>query len=219
MPLLPIFNTFYEKWNFEGNDLFSKYQSDFRKGDSCISQLLPTTDEIFKGFDANPSLYICGNFLYISKAFDRVWHEAQIFKLRSYGISDSLSCLFIIFLSEMLQLVVLNGQASEWRKVLEGVPQGSFLGPLLFLIFFDDILANLGCKKKILADDTSLFPLVPDPNENSVKLGGDLGRVAWWVQHWKMSFNADPSKQALEVHFSCKINPVHTPPVYFNNLT
>ena len=67
---------------------------------------------------------------------------------------------------------------------------------------------------KIFADDTSLFSLVRDPNESSAK----PGRVARWAHQWKMSFNLDPSKQAVEVHFSRKINPVDKPPLYFNNL-
>ena len=114
--LLPIFSKIYEKciydtlYNyFEGNDLFSKSQSGFRKGDSCVSQLLSITHEIFKGFDANPSLDTCEIFFDISKAFDRVWHETLIFKLRSLGISDSSLHLFNSFLSERFQKVVLNG--------------------------------------------------------------------------------------------------------------
>ena len=94
--LLPIFSKIYEKciydtlYNyFEGNDLFSKRQSGFCKDDSCASQLLSITHKVFKGFDANPSLDTCGIFLEISKAFHGVWHEALIFRLRSYGISDS----------------------------------------------------------------------------------------------------------------------------------
>ena len=90
--LLPIFSKIYEKciyetlYNyFEGIDLFSKSQSGFCKGDSCVSQLLSITHDIFNGFDANPSLDTCGIFLDISKAFDRVWHEPLIFNLRSYG--------------------------------------------------------------------------------------------------------------------------------------
>ena len=71
---------------------------------------------------------------------------------------------------------------------------------------------------KIFADDTSLFSLIRDTNKSSAKLGRDLGRVARWAHQWKMSFNPDPSKQAVEVHFSRKINPLDTPPVYFNNL-
>ena len=98
------------------------------------------------------------------------------------------------------------------------VPQDSILGSLFLLIFINDISANLECNMKIFADDTSLFSLLHDPNESSAKLGRDLRRVAGWAYQWKMSFNLDPSKQAMEVHFSRKINPVDTPPVYFNNL-
>ena len=71
---------------------------------------------------------------------------------------------------------------------------------------------------KIFANDNSLFSLGRDPNESSAKLGRDFGRVARWTHQWKISFNPDPSEQAVEVHFSRKINPVDTPPVYFNNL-
>ena len=117
--LVSIFNKIYEKciydtfYNyFEGNDLFCKSQSGFCKGDSCVSQLLSIIWNI-QGFDANPFLDVCGIFLYMFNAFDRVWHEALIFKLRSYVISDSLLRLFNSFLSQRFQRVVLNGQASE----------------------------------------------------------------------------------------------------------
>ena len=83
----------------------SKSQSGFRNGDSCVFQLLSITHEIFKGFDANPSLDTCGIFLDIFKASDRVWHEALIFKLHSYGFLDSLLRLLNSFLSERLQRV------------------------------------------------------------------------------------------------------------------
>ena len=193
---------------FEGNDLFSKCQSGFLKGDSCVSQLFSITHEIFKGFDANPPLDTCRIFLDIFKTFDRVEHEALIFKLRSHGISDSLLRIFHSFLSERFQRVVLNGQACEWRKVLAGAAQGSILGPLLFLIFINDIPANLECNVKIFAGDISLFSLVRDPNESSAKLGRNLGRFARWADQWKMSFSPDPDP----------INPLDTPPVYFSNL-
>ena len=78
-----------------------------------MSQLLSIIHKIFKGFDANPLLHTYVNFLDISKAFDRVWQEVLIFKFRSYGISGSLLCPFISFLSERIQGVVLNSQASE----------------------------------------------------------------------------------------------------------
>ena len=71
---------------------------------------------------------------------------------------------------------------------------------------------------KIFANDNSLFSLGRDPNESSAKLGRDLGRVARWPHQWKMSFSPDPFEQAVEVQFSRNINPVDTPPVYFNKL-
>ena len=102
---LPIFSKIYENciydtlYNyFEGNDLFSKSQSGFPKDDSCLPQLLSITHEKFKGFDANLSLDTCGIVLDIFKTFDRVLHEALIFELWSYGISDYFLCLFNSFL-------------------------------------------------------------------------------------------------------------------------
>ena len=108
--------------------------------------------------------------------------------------------------------MVLNGQASEQRKVLAAVLQSSILGPLLCLIFIIDIPGNLECNVKIFAYDTSLYSLVHDPSESSAKLGRDLGKHAGWVHQQKMSFNPEPSKQAVEVHFPRKIKPVNTPP-------
>ena len=122
--LLPIFGKIFEKCifdsiytYFEDNNLFTNSQSGFRKGDSCVSQLLSITHNILKGFDANPSLDTRGIFLDISKAFDRVWHEGLIFKLKSYGISGPLLLLIQNFLFGRSQRVVLDGQTSEWTRI------------------------------------------------------------------------------------------------------
>ena len=91
-------------------------------------------------------------------------------------------CLLNSFLSKRLHRVVLNGQASEWQKVLAGVPQGSILGPLLFLISIKDIPANLECNMKIFPDETSLFSLVRDSNKNFAKHWQRLRKSCWVME-------------------------------------
>ena len=82
----------------------------FQSGDSCVAQLLSITHEIYKSFDCNPSADTRGIFLDISKAFDKVWHEGLIFKLKTYGIDGDLLKLLINYLEDRKQRVVLNGQ-------------------------------------------------------------------------------------------------------------
>ena len=87
-----------------------------------LSQLLSITHDIFKDFDANPTLDTRGIFLDISKDFDRIWHEGWLLKLQSYGVTGPFLSLLKDFLSDRLQRVVLNGQTSDWMHVLAGVP-------------------------------------------------------------------------------------------------
>ena len=120
------------------------------------------------------------------------------------------------------QRVVLNGQTSEWKKINSGVPKGSVLGPLLFLIYINDLPDGLTSMCKIFADDTSLFSKVLDVNESAKTLNIDLEKINQWAFQWKMQFNPDPNKQANEVILSRKMNNnLSYPPVKFsgNNIT
>ena len=91
---------------------------------------------IYSDFDHNPSLEVRGNFLDISKAFDKVWHDGLLYKLESFGISGNLLKLVHSYLNNRQQRVVLNGQYSKWALILAGIPQGSILG-LTSLLFFN----------------------------------------------------------------------------------
>ena len=222
--LLPIFGKLFEKCiydsiyrYFEENELFTNCQSGFRKGDSCVSQLLSITHEIMVGFDATPNLDTRGVFLDISKAFDRVWHEGLIFKLKTYGISGPLLNLILNFLAGRYQRVVLDGHSSELSEIKAGVPQGSILGPLFFLIYINDLPDEIISKLKIFADDSSLFSLIVDQIRSARELNSDMEKISEWAHQWKMSFNPDPTKQAVEVYFTRKRNPPVPPEIHFNN--
>ena len=117
------------------------------------------------------------NFLDISKAFERVWHEGLLFKLERIGISGNLLSLLKSFLSNRFERVLLNGHYSSWISVLPKVPQGSILGLLLFLMYINDLPDNLQSTAKLFIDDTSLFSTVYDPNISGSQLESDPKKI------------------------------------------
>ena len=116
---------------FTENELISQNQSGFKPGDSCISQLLCITHDIYQSLDDGLETRVV--FLDISRAFDKVWHEGLLFKLKLNSISGNLLDVITNFLYQRKQRVVLNGQHSCWTNVQAGVPQGFILGPLFIL--------------------------------------------------------------------------------------
>ena len=92
----------------------------------------------------------------------------------------------------------------EYLPIESGVPQRSALGPLLFLIYINDLEKNIKSNIKFFADDTMLFSIVKNPEVSAIELGHDLDLIAQWAHKWKMEFNPDPTKQATEIIFSCK---------------
>ena len=223
--LLLIFGKIFEKIIFDRlcnfllqEELLNPNQSGFRLSDSCVNQLIAITHDIFEAFDCNPSLEVRSVFLDISKAFDKVWHEGLLYKLKSMGISSELYNLLENYLSDRFQRVLLNGQASSWRPVLAGVPQGSILGPLLFLIYINDLPNGLKSNAKLFADDTSLFTLVKDKTESANILNNNLSEISKWAYDWKMLFNPGPCKPAQEVVFSRKKKTQSHPAISLNNI-
>ena len=100
--------------------------------------------------------------------------------------------------------MVLNGSYSNYSVVESGVPQGSVLGPLLFLIYINDRERNIKSNIECFADDTMLFSIVNDPVISANNLNHELNVIHQWAYQWKMEFNPDLTKQATEVLFSCK---------------
>ena len=142
------------------NDLISQNQSGFKPGDSCINQLLSITHEIYKSFD--DEWKVRGVFLDILKVFDKVWNQGMILKLNQNGISVNLLKIIEDILPNRYQRVALNSQSFNRAVVNAGVPQGSILGPLLFLDYANDLSTGLSSNPRLFADNTSLFSVVHD---------------------------------------------------------
>ena len=177
-----------------------------------MNQLLTIVNSIFTAFDCNPTVDVQSVFLDISKAFDRVWHLGLIYKLGRCGVSGKLLTLIESFLNDRKQRTVLNGRTSKWGSISSGVPQGSILGPLFFLIYINDLTDGLTCNVKLFGDDTTIFTVINDPHEAARDLNHDLNLIK------RMTFNPDPTKQAVEVIFSKKKTPKNHPPIFFNNI-
>ena len=137
------------------NNLLYKYQSGFLPHHSTVFQLIDIYHNICQAFDNN--LFSCIVFCDVSKAFDRVWHRGLLFKLRQNGIDGKLLRWLNSYLTNRKQKVTLKSCASTIKSILAGVPQGSVLGPLLFLVYINDIAKQLLSLTRLFADDSSLF--------------------------------------------------------------
>ena len=108
------------------------------------------------------------------------------------------------FLQNRHHQVLINVQCSLLAPVFVGVPQGSVLGPLFFLIYINDLTKDISSTSKLFADDTSIFSNANDITISKHELNSDLRKISIWAYQWKMPFNPDVSKQAQEVIFSKK---------------
>ena len=156
--------------------IISPKQSGFKPGGSCINQLLSINHEILSAFDIG--LEVRGLFLNISNAFDKVWHVGLIYKLHQNGIYGDLIDVLNDFLTNRKQRVALNGQCSSWVDIPAGVPQGSILGPLLFLIYVNDLSNGLKSECKLSAGDTSLFSVAHDVNTSASDINKELKLIS-----------------------------------------
>ena len=142
-------------------------------------------------------------FCDISKAFDRVWHKGLLFKLRQNGIEGNILNWLSNYLSHRKQRVTLQSTASSLKPVTAGVPQGSVLGPLLFLIYVNDISDSLLSLTRLFADDSSLYYSATSINDIEGIVNHDLALISAWAKQWLVTFNPNKTEAVL---FSLKNN-------------
>ena len=124
--------------------------------------------------------------------------------------------IFIDFLKERKQRVVLNGDHSKWSNISAGVPQGSIVRTFLFLIFINNLSYYLISNPKLFSDDTLFFSFIHGINQSGINLNNDLKKLSSLACQWKMSFNP---KQAQEGIFSCKLHKSNYPSLTFNSIS
>jgi hypothetical protein len=181
---------------FRDNFMISIWQSGFLLGTSTVTQLIEIYDQFCKAVSNGKDIRVV--FLDISKAFDRVWHDGLIHKLKAHGIKGMLLKWLMSYLKDRQQRVVINGATSDWGRIKAGVPQGSVLGPLLFLIFINDITHVVRhCKIRLFADDTCLYIEVDEPEQAAAALNEDLTHIQDWADTWLINFSPPKTEDLL----------------------
>ena len=206
-----VFDKFYN-YLIE-NNLLNANNSGFKPNDSAQNRLLAILETVYAGFDNHQdSIFIS---LDISKAFDRVWHKGLLFKLKQYGITGNLLLWFNSYLSHRCQRVVVGGKTSSIKYLKAGVPQGSILGPLLFILYINDMTTNLKSNVHQFADDTNLLLTVENPTSAIEILNHDLSLLKSWADQWRVSFN--PTKTNFMI-FTLKNKRTTYNPIIFDNV-
>ena len=177
--------------HLESNNLIMNSQHGFRHNRSCLTNLLDFFHTMFSIYDKTRAIDIL--YLDFQKAFDKVPHRRLMAKIRALGIVGKVADWIEDWLSNRKQRVVINGVSSEWTNVTSGVPQGSVLGPLLFIIYINDIDAGLVSKIAKFADDTKLGIDATDKVAIQ-QLQSDLKKLGEWSEKWQMPFNVSKCK-------------------------
>ena len=158
----------------------------FREKRSCETQLVMMVEDLARNANVGKQTDII--LLDFSKAFDKVNHSKLLWKLHQYGIRGQVLGWIRAFLGSRSQRVVLDGEESESIPVTSGVPQGSVLGPILFLIYINDLPDGIFSKVRLFADDTALY-LTIEGKDDGAALQQDLDRLSVWESMWDMEFN------------------------------
>ena len=173
------------------NKLLSDSQYGFTAGRSCVTQLLSTINDWFLKLEEGNS--VDAFYLDLQKAFDTVPHARLISKLNCYGIGGSLLSWISDFLTQRTQYVKIGNDCSGYSDVTSGVPQGSVLGPTLFIFYINDMPDVLNCLVKIFADDTKIYQVVNDKSD-AASMQTNINKLTEWANTWQIKFNSGKCK-------------------------
>ena len=197
--------------HLEKNEIFSVHQHGFRARKSCLTALLEYFETVSKLLDDGSP--VDAIYMDCQKAFDSVPIQRLLKKIEAVGIQGKVLDWIGQFLVGREQRVVLRGTTSDWVEVLSGVPQGSVLGPVLFLIYVNDIVLNIDSSIKLFADDAKLFRPMGSSSDARA-LQSDLKKLEEWSKKWLLKFN---QSKCSVIHFGHS-NPRHTYSLNGNNL-
>ena len=180
--------------HLEMNNLIGDSQHGFRNKRSCLPSLLDFFAQVIDTYDTDNNKAVDLVYLDFQKAFDKIPHERLMLKINAHGIQGDAARRIRSWLAGRRQRVCINQSYSNWAPVTSGVPQGSVLGPLLFLIYIyiyiNDLDINIVSKMSKFADDTKLFHRSRNPDD-IMELQEDINKLVEWANKWKRSFNVD----------------------------
>ena len=177
--------------HMNANGLISNKQFGFISGRSTILQLLHVVEEWTDILESGGTIDVC--YMDFMKAFDKVPHRRLLENVKSYGIDGDILAWIRSFLEDRKQRVVVNGKHSSWREVTSGIPQGSVLGPLLFVLYINDLLHTAISQVFLLADDTKLYRQIGNDSDHKI-FQDDISKRQSWEDDWLLKFHPDKCK-------------------------
>ena len=172
--------------HLDANNILADNQHGFRRRRSCETQLFITTHDLATAINNKQQVDMA--VLDFSKAFDKVPHLRLVSKLKYYGIRSEVNTWIKNFLKDRKQKVVVDGVSSPEAAVASGVPQGSVLGPVLFLVYINDIIKDITSNIRLFADDCLIYRVINTKSDHQA-LQEDLNRLYNWSKSWQMAFN------------------------------
>ena len=179
-------------------NVINKNQFGFLQGRSTVTQLLSTFHEFARSRNSSVATDVV--FLDLAKAFDSVSHERLLIKLYSLGIGSKLLNWLRHFLTCRKQRVVVRGTFADWALVISGTPQGTILGPILFLSYINDIVDSVSSNIKIFADDTKIYRELRNPSLVEQYLETNLNNLGKWAKKWQLYFNEEKCEAMRMTH-------------------